>query len=248
MVICPKCDFANPDDANLCSRCGNARYINAAAVAVLEPASDSVAPFDRTPMPAQPSLTLSIRPVSRIAYSDATPSVPTPATVVDQPLAQLPEPPSELTLQNRAAGMNSRADSPATITADPGPATATTPSVPPDSAPAIPEINVKLVVLRGLKIGVEYPIYPGRNTLGRFVDKPVDVDLLAQESVEQTWCSRVHAAVMLDKSVVMIEDLNSLNGTWINGTRIHPGQHRVLQANDVVQIGTVQMKLVVGTA
>jgi pSer/pThr/pTyr-binding forkhead associated (FHA) protein len=118
-----------------------------------------------------------------------------------------------------------------------------------DSAPAPlpaapPALRPKLVVLRGLRIDVEYPIYEGRNTVGRFADKPVDIDLMNQESVEQIWCSRQHAVVTCDAGVVAVEDLNSLNGTWVNGVRIHPGQRRLLKPGDILQIGTVQMKLV----
>ena len=114
-------------------------------------------------------------------------------------------------------------------------------------APApVAVVRPKLVVLRGMRIDAEYPIYEGRNTVGRFADKPVDIDLVSQEPVEQIWCSRQHAAVVYDKGNVILEDLNSLNGTWVNGVRIHAGQSRTLQAGDVVQIGTVQMRLVIG--
>jgi hypothetical protein len=116
---------------------------------------------------------------------------------------------------------------------------------PPAPAPP-PNLRAKLVVLRGAKISVEYPIYEGRNTVGRFADKPVDIDLFNQETPEQIWCSRQHATLTFDRGNVMIEDLNSLNGTWVNGVRIHAGQPRQLRPGDVVQIGTVQMKLVVG--
>jgi hypothetical protein len=109
-----------------------------------------------------------------------------------------------------------------------------------------PTVRPVLVVLRGMKINAEYPIYEGRNTIGRFADKPVDIDLVSQESVEQIWCSRQHAVLVFDKSIVVIEDLNSLNGTWVNGVRIHPGQPKALRHGDVIQIGTVQMKLVIG--
>jgi len=111
--------------------------------------------------------------------------------------------------------------------------------------PPTPSVRPKLVVLRGMKIGTEYPVYEGRNTVGRFADKPVDIDLVCQESNEQIWCSRQHAVIVCDKDNVLIEDLNSLNGTWVNGVRIHAGQSRQLRPGDVVQIGTVQMKLVV---
>jgi hypothetical protein len=114
------------------------------------------------------------------------------------------------------------------------------------STPAPPVSPPRLLVLRGLKIGLEYPIYEGRNTIGRFADKPVDIDLLNQESVEQIWCSRQHAAITLSKGIIYIEDLNSLNKTWVNGACVHAGQQRQLKPGDIIQVGTVQMKLVVG--
>ncbi len=116
----------------------------------------------------------------------------------------------------------------------------------PPITPSDQGLRPRLVVLRGMRIGVEYPIYEGRNTVGRFADRPVDIDLISQESAEQIWCSRRHAAFILENGIVAVEDLNSLNGTWVNGARILAGQPRQLQAGDVVQIGTVQMKLVVG--
>lgn len=116
----------------------------------------------------------------------------------------------------------------------------------PPSQPPVATMRPKLVVLRGMRIDTEYPIYEGRNTIGRFADKPVDIDLVSQESTEQIWCSRQHAIITFDKGSVLIEDLNSLNGTWVNGARIYAGQPRQLRPGDVVQIGTVQMKLVMG--
>ncbi|HEY1187669.1 MAG TPA: FHA domain-containing protein [Gemmata sp.] len=114
------------------------------------------------------------------------------------------------------------------------------------TAPALPAVRPKLVVLRGMRIGAEYPLYEGKNVIGRFADKPVDIDLVSQESVEQIWCSRQHAVLLLEKGGVSLEDLNSLNGTWLNGVRVHAGQPRAVKPDDVIQIGTVQMKLVSG--
>ena len=88
-------------------------------------------------------------------------------------------------------------------------------------------------------------MYGGRNLIGRFADKPVDIDLIAQEAEGQIWSSRQHAAVTFDKNLFFVEDLNSLNGTWLNGARIHPGQQRMMKPGDVIQVGTVQLKLMV---
>jgi hypothetical protein len=101
----------------------------------------------------------------------------------------------------------------------------------------------KLVVIRGQKLNIEYPIYTGDNFIGRTDEKPVDIDLEDQESAERIWCSRQHARVIFDDKGLSIEDLGSQNGTFVNRARIFPGQIRPLESGDVVQIGTVQMKL-----
>jgi pSer/pThr/pTyr-binding forkhead associated (FHA) protein len=108
-----------------------------------------------------------------------------------------------------------------------------------------PPLRPVLVVLRGARIAVEFPLYAGRNVVGRFSDKPVDIDLTAQETVDQIWCSRNHAAFVAEGASVYVEDLNSLNGTWVNGQKVLPGQPRALKPGDVVQIGTVQLKFTV---
>jgi hypothetical protein len=103
-----------------------------------------------------------------------------------------------------------------------------------------------LVVLRGEKIDMQYPIYSGKNYMGRTDERPVDIDLEIQEPPDRIWTSRQHAVITFENGVLTIEDLNSLNGTFVNRTRVHPGQVRALQGNDIIQVGTVQMRLIVG--
>lgn len=125
------------------------------------------------------------------------------------------------------------------------PADAAAPA-PAAEAPAVklPEdAKPKLVVLRGQKINAEYPIYEGLNFIGRADEKPVDIDLEDQEPPDRIWCSRQHALITLENSELTLEDLNSANGTYLNRTRIYPGQKKPLNANDVIQIGNVQMKV-----
>lgn len=125
-------------------------------------------------------------------------------------------------------------------------AAATAPTAPTPPPVGTPAATPKLVVLRGMRVGAEYPIYQGRNVIGRFADRPVDIDLFAQEPLEQIWCSRRHAAITYENGVAVLEDLNSLNGTWVNGSRLPPGQKLALQPGDILQIGTVQLKFVAG--
>jgi hypothetical protein len=101
----------------------------------------------------------------------------------------------------------------------------------------------KLVVIRGQRINAEYPIYTGDNFVGRTDEKPVDIDLEDQEASDRIWCSRQHAKIVSDQAGLSIEDLGSQNGTFVNRARIYPGQVRPLANGDVVQIGTVQLRV-----
>jgi len=126
------------------------------------------------------------------------------------------------------------------------------PAAPPAPAPGGPEVPAvklpegaqpKLVVQRGLKLNVEYPIYEGHNFIGRADEKPVDIDLDDQEPPDRVWSSRQHALITFENSEILLEDLNSANGTFVNRTRVYPGQKRPLAPNDVIQVGTVQLKV-----
>ena len=103
----------------------------------------------------------------------------------------------------------------------------------------------KLVVVRGQKLNVEFPIYGDMNFIGRADEKPVDIDLEEQEPPERIHSSRQHAVIHFDEAAgnLTIEDLNSANGTYVNRARIYPGQKKQLFVNDVVQIGNVHLKL-----
>jgi len=121
------------------------------------------------------------------------------------------------------------------------PAAAPAPAAP--GAKLAADAKPRLVVLRGLKLNVEYPIYEGNNFIGRADEKPVDIDLDDQEPPDRVWSSRQHALVVFENGELNLEDLNSANGTFVNRTRVYPGQKRAIAPNDVIQVGTVQLKL-----
>lgn len=57
--------------------------------------------------------------------------------------------------------------------------------------------------------------------------------------IDDTKASRRHARVRVEGSVAEIEDLDSSNGTLLNGKRV---QRRTLRAGDVIQIGAVRIE------
>jgi pSer/pThr/pTyr-binding forkhead associated (FHA) protein len=42
---------------------------------------------------------------------------------------------------------------------------------------------------------------------------------------------------------MVIEDLSSANGTYVNRSRVPPGERRALKEGDVIQVGAVQLKV-----
>ena len=251
MAICPQCLTEIPETAGACVGCGRPRYSVAApadSVSVtVAPATIILKAALPAPMvePIRPPLTPSpdrSRPTSFAGI--ATPSFGGSGSVGPDRLRKavaLATPSDDVVKPYHDPATPDSAALTACST-PPVASDATDRSPPPPPPPAI---RPKLVVLRGQRVGQEFPVYGGRNLIGRFADKPVDIDLIAQEAEGQIWSSRQHAAVTFDKNLFFVEDLNSLNGTWLNGARIHPGQQRMMKPGDVIQVGTVQLKLMV---
>ncbi len=225
MVKCPFCHYDNEDGALFCEQCKS-------DLAGVEPAGqviESVVPMaaaeivETIPLVSVPEGAPIIEAAvfGESGVAEAVPiveTIPLASEVMVEPVAPPPEP--------------------APAPPPPAPAAKAAAALPPDAQP-------RLVVLRGLKRNVEYPIYEGHNFIGRADEKPVDIDLDDQEPPDRVWSSRQHALITFEDGKVLVEDLNSANGTFVNRTRIYPGQKRDLAVGDVLQVGTVQMKLIV---
>lgn len=221
MNVCPICLYVNKPDAGTCSRCGKFRFPTV-GVTVMDPPPLMAGDEARTKVEGsgsvltKPSGTVSIVQTSRPAGEpEANGQIGFGLPRKDLGASSTP-----------SAGTGSSASSSGT---------ATTRVV----------VKPRLEVVRGEKLGTPFPILEGRNIVGRMVNSPVDIDLTGQEPPERVWTSRQHACVIFDGKTVILEDMNSLNGTFVNRQRVFPGQQRVLQPNDVVQIGTVQLRMLV---
>jgi hypothetical protein len=248
MIKCAICEFSNEDGALFCEQCKSdlsapepvavqpepaAAWVAAPvheespAAAVLEASAPVACVAVEAAMPADTATLAGIAVAETIAVPDSIPvasvvEVPPPAVVVEaHPLeSQAPgNPPASPNLAATAA-----------VEA---------------AVPLAEGIKPKLIVTRGQRVNVEYPIYEGENYIGRADDKSVDIDVEDQEASDRVWSSRQHALILFQEGQLSIEDLNSTNGTFVNRLRVHPGQKRPLQINDVIQIGTVQMKVTV---
>jgi hypothetical protein len=225
MVKCPFCGFSNEDGALFCEQCKS----DLSAVAPPPPPPPPVADV-----------------IEAMPMAEVMPPPPPPAEVI--PSAAVVEEPPMAIAEPLPEPLPAMAPPPPDVApaaeAAPPPVPAAAPS--PPAKGGIPAgAQPKLVVMRGQKIGMEFPVYPGENYIGRSDEKPVDIDLEDQEPPDRVWCSRQHALLHFDEGAgtITLEDLNSSNGTYVNRDRVYPGQPRPLSVNDRIQIGTVHLTL-----
>jgi hypothetical protein len=77
-----------------------------------------------------------------------------------------------------------------------------------------------------------FELRPGLNTLGR---NPTNDFRLSDASV-----SSFHAEIAVSDAEIKVRDLNSTNGTYINGAQV---QEAVLKQNDLLKLGFVELAL-----
>lgn len=102
-----------------------------------------------------------------------------------------------------------------------------------------------------LNIGTGYEplvIVPAHQTfLGRSEQHSVDVEGLYISLLPyDAWAkgvSRVHTVLRRHESTINIEDLNSTNGTYLNGEKLPPHQQQVLRDGDEVSLGSFRMRV-----
>jgi hypothetical protein len=247
MLKCPFCNFENEDGALFCEQCKTDLGTDPVAAAEpihAPPLAAETAQAETIPLgPGEITAPVAAVVVEEVHYSDTVPmaEVASEAETTAHALSSTAAPSAQ------ATPVASLAEPP---DAEPvhEPTVAVAPQPEPTAAGAgegklAEGARPKLVVLRGQRMNVEYPIYEGDNYVGRADDKPVDVDLEDQEPEDRIWSSRQHALITFEGGQLAIEDLNSTNGTFVNRTRVDPGKKRPLQVNDVIQIGTVQMKV-----
>lgn len=79
--------------------------------------------------------------------------------------------------------------------------------------------------------------------LGREVgDSTPDVDLTAYNA-QHLGVSRRHAKLTRERATVMVQDLGSVNGTFLNGQKLMPYQPRVLRNEDELILGRLVMRV-----
>lgn len=95
----------------------------------------------------------------------------------------------------------------------------------------------KLVVLSAGLAGTSYELKVERTTIGRVEDNAFQI---AEQSI-----SSHHCEILLKGADVVVRDLNSTNGTYINGQAI---KESVLKPGQALRLGSVELKLDDGSA
>jgi len=73
--------------------------------------------------------------------------------------------------------------------------------------------------------------------------KPVNIDLTAFNG-EELGISRNHAQLRCQDNMLLLVDLKSPNGTFINELRLYPNEARVLRSGDEVRLGKMVIRIV----
>jgi len=94
----------------------------------------------------------------------------------------------------------------------------------------------KLVVLSEGLTGKSYELKADKNTIGRLDDNTFQI---TEASV-----SSHHCEVFLRGKDVVVKDLNSTNGTFINGERV--SAEATLKAGQILRLGSIEMRLETG--
>lgn len=243
MPYCPKCGVDNPAAARFCDQCGAALIpVPAPAVsapAYIPPAPPVVAPPVAAPPVAAPPPRPAAVPASlggavQCAQCGAS-ALPGEAFCDNcgAPLqAGTPAP-------SVGAGVAPQVAYPAPVAAAPTPA-----YTPP--APVAPAVRTALAPARlVLKSGAALALpAAGQAVLGRadaVSNFTPDVDLAAHGAID-SGVGRRHARIFIQQGQVMLEDLDSTNGTFLNGNRLKPRQAMPIRDQDTLQLGSLALQ------
>ncbi|MGA7763142.1 MAG: FHA domain-containing protein, partial [Candidatus Binataceae bacterium] len=122
-------------------------------------------------------------------------------------------------------------------------------AAPAAEAPAAPgtTASAKLQVVRGGRKGQEFPLEDGNNLVGRWDPETgafPEVDL--DQDDPEAKISRKHALIRFESGKITVEDIGSLNGTYVNRQpRLMPGNPVELKTGDEIIIGKTFLKLIV---
>jgi pSer/pThr/pTyr-binding forkhead associated (FHA) protein len=111
------------------------------------------------------------------------------------------------------------------------------PSATPDTTPLAIYLNIG-PNWREVEFSLNKSIYLGREDPAGDVYPEVD---LSYDGDRARTVSRLHAKIFKQRRKVVIEDLQSTNGTFVNNIRLRPLLPQPLNDGDILQLGTLQI-------
>jgi hypothetical protein len=105
-----------------------------------------------------------------------------------------------------------------------------------------------LEVVRGRDVGRTFALNGRGGVLGNALGTEAGIDLSEQEGNTPRRMAAKQATIECSVEGLVIRDLDSPGGTFVNRQRILPGQARRLVAGDVIQLGAVQLRVVDGVS
>jgi pSer/pThr/pTyr-binding forkhead associated (FHA) protein len=97
---------------------------------------------------------------------------------------------------------------------------------------------------REVRVQLDRPVHIGRLDATNNVFPEID---LSSESSLTSAVSRRHARMFLRDNIVMIEDLDSLNGTYINNERLPPFLPVNIADGDTLKLGSLEIGVMFST-
>jgi FHA domain len=236
MIKCSECGYENMDGLDYCDGCGAKLEASAtsASSGAAQPATQSSSTGAGAPEPAgvneiaaagAPVAAAESTAAAGPASAPAASGVPGEAGASNEHIAAVPEPP----LAKAPTGeMNAGAAAPVSA-----------------AEPAAAPFKAKLAIIRGGRRGQEFELEAGNNLVGRWDPETgafPEVDLDADDPEAKV--SRKHALIRIDSGKITIEDIGSLNGTYVNRQpRLQPGTPLDLKDGDEIIIGKTFLKL-----
>lgn len=107
----------------------------------------------------------------------------------------------------------------------------------PEPDPPPPDWTALLTVESGPAAGRSFEVRPGRWKFGRAPTAEPDFELT---TVPEPGMSRDHFALEVGTAAVVLRDLGSTNGTFVNGKR---AERHILQEGDLIQAGGTAMRV-----
>src|SRR5438105_1157304 len=223
MIKCTECGYENMDGLDYCDGCG-AKLTGAG-----QPPHDEVA-----------------QPVAKPVEETAGTGTPAPGVNPASP-TPLNEPttPSAMTAEKEEELAGDKVAAPAPEEAPAAPSEPAAPSPAPPPAAAEMTFKAKLKIVRGGRQGHEFPLEGGNNLVGRWDPETgafPEVDMEADDP--EAKISRKHALIRIENGKITVEDIGSLNGTYVNRQpRLQPGNPVEIKTGDEIIIGKTFLKL-----